>query len=264
MIGNKDGYALVTGASSGIGYELARVFAKNGKNVVVVARSRDKLEDLKKELEDKYRTKVKVLARDLSKPEAPQEIFAELEKEHIEVDILVNNAGFGVYGMFSETNLRQELEMTQVNVISLIHLSKLFLKSMLDNKAGWILNVGSVGSFVSSPLQAVYGGTKSFILSFSEALACELKGTGVSVTCLCPGFTYTGFQERALGKVPTERKQRLLMDAANVAATGYKALTKRRVVVLPGLLNSFLFSFLIRLLPRRLVTRVSMLVMKSA
>lgn len=263
MIGSKDRYTLVTGASSGIGYELARLFAKDGKNLVVVARSRDRLEAQKKELENKHGTKVKVLAKDLSKPETPQEIFAELEKEHIEVDVLVNNAGFGVYGMFSQTNLQQELNMIQVNITSLTQLTKLFLGKMLDNKAGWILNVGSVGSFVPSPVEAVYGGTKSFVLSFSEALACELKGTGVSVTCLCPGFTYTRFQERAFGKAPTPREQRLLMDAAKVATTGYKALTKRRGMVLPGPLNSFLFSFLIRFFPRSLVTRVAMLVMKS-
>jgi uncharacterized protein len=150
--------------------------------------------------------------------------------------------------MFSETNLQQELEMIQVNVISLIHLTKLFLKRMLNNKSGWILNVGSTGSFVPGSLVAVYGGTKSLVLSFSEALASELKGTGVSVTCLCPGFTYTGFQERVLGKAPTLRQQRLFMDAAKVARTGYRALGKGRGMVLPGPINSFLFSFLIRFL----------------
>jgi len=169
-----------------------------------------------------------------------------------------------IYGMFSETNLQQELEMIQVNVISLIHLTKLFLKRMLNNKSGWILNVGSTGSFVPGSLVAVYGGTKSLVLSFSEALASELKGTGVSVTCLCPGFTYTGFQERVLGKAPTLRQQRLFMDAAKVARTGYKALGKGRGMVLPGPINSFLFSFLIRFLPRSLVARVAVLVMKSA
>jgi short-subunit dehydrogenase len=264
MIGSKEKYALVTGASSGIGYELAKLFAQDGKNIVVVARSRDKLEDLKNELENKHRTKVKVLAKDLSKPEAPQEIFPELEKEHIEVDVLVNNAGFSNHGMFPQTNLQQELEMIQVNIISLIHLTKLFLKTMVENKSGWILNVGSIYSFVPVPWAAVYGGTKSFVLSFSEALASELKGTGVSVTCLCPGFTYTGFQEKATGKAPTLRQQRLFMGAAKVARTGYKALGKGRGMVLPGPINSFSYSLLIRFLPRSLVARVSMLPMKSA
>jgi short-subunit dehydrogenase len=204
------------------------------------------------------------LAKDLSKPEAPQEILSELEKEHIDVDVLVNNAGYGNYGMFSETNLQQELEMIQVNVISLIHQTKLFLKRMLDNKSGWILNVGSIGSFVPVPSWAVYGASKSFVLSFSEVLANELKDTGVSVTCLCPGFTYTGFQERAVGKAPTLREQRLLMDAAKVARTGYKALGKGRGMVLPGPINSFLISFLIRFLPRSLVARVAALLTKQA
>ena len=263
MIGSKEKYALVTGASSGIGYELAKLFAQDGKNIVVVARRQDSLEKLKTEIENKHSTKVIVVVKDLSSLNAPQEIFSELEKKNINVDVLVNNAGFGVYGMFYETNLQQELEMIQVNITSLMHLTKLFLKRMLDNKSGWILNIGSSGSFVPGPLLAVYNGTKSFVLSFSEALSNELKGTGVSVTCCCPGFTYTGFQERALGKDPTPREQRLLMDAAKVATTGYKALGNGKVVVLPGLLNSFVFSFLIRFLPRSLVTRVARLVMKS-
>lgn len=262
MIGSKEKYALVTGASSGIGYELAKLFADDGKSIVVVARSRDKLEDLKIEVENKHGTKVRVLAKDLSKPEAPQQIFSELEKEHLEVDVLVNNAGFGNYDRFSETDLQQELEMIQVNVISLLHLTKLFLKMMLDNKSGWILNVGSIGSFVPAPREAVYGATKSFVLSFSETLASELKGTGVSVTCLCPGFTYTGFQERAIGKPPPPITQRLMMDADKVARSGYKALRKGRGMVLPGPINSFLFSFLIRFLPRSLVARLAVLVTK--
>jgi hypothetical protein len=189
-------HSLVTGASSGIGYQLAKLFAKDDKNIVIVARSRDKLEDLKKEVEAKHGTKVKVLVEDLSDPKAPQEIFSELGKEGVNVDVLVNNAGFPVYGKFAETSLQEELDMIQVHITSLTHLIKLFMQKMMKDKPGWILNVGSTAGFVPEPLQAVYGASKAFVLSFTEALANELQGTGVGVTCLCPGVTDTRFYER--------------------------------------------------------------------
>ena len=254
MIGNKEGYALITGASSGIGYELAKVLAKDGKNLVIVARSQDKLEELKTEIENKYGTSVRVLPKDLSNPNAPQEIFSELEKDGVNVDVLVNNAGYGVYGMFSETDLREELAMIQVNATSLIHLTKLFLKQMLENKSGWILNVASLCSFLSSPLESVYCASKSLVLHFSEALANELQGTGVTVTCLCPGLAKTEFHKRAHME-NTKVAKRKMMDAAAVAEAGYKALKKGKVVVIPGLIfkTAPLFA---RFAPRNLVTKV--------
>ncbi|MGB3128475.1 MAG: SDR family oxidoreductase [Dehalococcoidia bacterium] len=254
MIGSKDGYALVTGASSGIGYELAKVLAKDGKNLVIVARSQDKLEELKTEIENKYGTSVRVLPKDLSNPNAPQEIFSELEKDGVNMDVLVNNAGYGVYGMFSETDLREELAMIQVNATSLIHLTKLFLKQMLENKSGWILNVASLCSFLSSPLESVYCASKSLVLHFSEALAHELQGTGVTVTCLCPGLAKTEFHQRAHME-NTRVAKRKMMDAAAVAEAGYKALKKGKVVVIPGLIfkTAPLFA---RFAPRNLVTKV--------
>ncbi len=255
MIGAKDKYALVTGASSGIGYQLAKLFAKDGKNVVVVARSRDKLEDLKKEVEAKHGIKVKVLVKDLSDPKAPQEIFSELGKEHIDVDVLVNNAGFPVGGNFYETDFRAELDMIQVNITALTHFTKLFMKKMLENKSGWILNVGSIGGFAACPLSAVYGASKAYVLSFSEALANELQRTGVSVTCLCPGVTDTRFWETGgMEKARAARWKK--MDAAKVAKVGYVALKKGRVMVIPSVVNSLgIFSF--RFLPRKLVARIT-------
>ena len=254
MIGSKDGYALVTGASSGIGYELAKVLAKDGKNLVIVARSQDKLEELKTEIENKYGTSVRVLPKDLSNPNAPQEIFSELEKDGVNVDVLVNNAGYCVYGMFSETDLQKELEMIQVNATSLMHLTKLFLKGMLENKSGSILNVASLCSFLSSPLESVYCASKSLVLHFSEALANELQGTGVTVTCLCPGLAKTEFHKRAHME-NTKVAKRKMMDAAAVAEAGYKALKKGKVVVIPGLIfkTAPLFA---RFAPRNLVTKV--------
>jgi short-subunit dehydrogenase len=254
MIGSKEKYAIVTGASCGIGYELARILAKDGKNIVVIARSRDQLEDLKMEIENKHRTKVKVLAKDLSDPKAPPEIFSELEKEKIYVDVLVNNAGFGVYGMFLETDLREELDMIQVNAASLIHLTKLFLKGMVEDKSGYILNAASLCAFLPTPMEAVYCSTKAFVLHFSEALANELQGTGVSVTCLCVGLARTGFQKRAHMENCKVAKRKM-MDAATVAEAGYNALKRGRVIEIPGLEYKFAPWFA-RFAPRNMVTRV--------
>lgn len=161
MIGHKDGYALVTGATSGIGYELATLLAKDGKNLVIVARDRNRLEQVRTEIEDNYRTRVKMLPKDLSAPQAPLEIFSELEKEAIDVDVLVNNAGLVVYGLFSETDLQKELEMIQLYVSTLTHMTKLFLKKMLENKSGWILNVSSGMAFLPVPLLSVYSAGKA-------------------------------------------------------------------------------------------------------
>ena len=201
MIGSKDGYALVTGASSGIGYELAKLFAKDGKNIVVVARSRDKLEELKGDLEKEHGIKVRVLPKDLSDPKSPREIFSELEKEHLDVDVLVNNAGFAVYGKFSDSDWQKEAEMLQVNIVSLTQLTKLFLKKMLEKKSGKILNISSGVGLMPSPWLSVYGGTKHYVLGFSNAIAHELKGTGVSVTCFCPGNTKTLFLKGQVRKM---------------------------------------------------------------
>jgi short-subunit dehydrogenase len=254
MIGSKDRYALVTGASSGIGYELAKLFARDGKNLVIVARSQDRLEELRTEIDDEYETTVIVLPKDLSNPNSPQEIFSELEKEAIKVDVLVNNAGFGIYGMFSDTDLQEELRMIQVNATSLIHLTKLFLKGMVDNGSGSILNVASVCSFLSTPLESVYCATKALVLHFSEALANELQGTGVSVTCLCPGLARTEFQKRAHMENSRIAKRKM-MDAATVAEAGYKALKRGKGIVIPGLEYKFAPLFA-RVAPRNVVTRV--------
>jgi len=254
MIGSKGKYALVTGASSGIGYELAKILAKDGKDIVAVARSRDRLEGLKKEIESRYGTKVKVVAKDLSDPKAPVEIFTELEMEKIGVDVLVNNAGYGVYGMFLETDLQQELNMIQVNAVSLIHLTKLFVKGMVKDKSGYILNSASLCAFLPTPLEAVYCSTKSFVLHFSEALANELQGTGVSVTCLCVGLAQTEFQKRAHME-NCKAAQRKMMDAATVAEAGYKALKRGKLIEIPGLVYKFAPWFA-RFAPRSVVTRV--------
>ena len=254
MIGSRDSCALVTGAASGIGYELATLLAKDGKNLVVVDRSRDKLVGLKRDLEKEHGTGVMVLVRDLSDPKAPQEIFSGLEREGIKVDVLVNDAGFCVYGMFYETNLQEELEMIQVNVVSLIHLTKLFLRRMVESKSGYILNVASLCAFAPVPLESIYCSGKAGVLHFSEALANELKGSGVSVTCLCPGQVKTPFYERA--KMEDVRvTKRKMMDAATVAKAGLADLKRGKVISIPGL-QFRLWPLITRVAPRSVITRI--------
>jgi short-subunit dehydrogenase len=254
MVGSKDRYALVTGASSGIGYELAKVFARDGKSLVVVARSQDRLEQLRSEIEERYGTTVIVLPKDLSDPGAPQEIFSELQSRSIEVDVLVNNAGFGVYGLFPNTDLDEELRMIQVNATSLIHLTKLFLKGMVENRSGAILNVASMCSFFSTALESVYCATKALVLHFSEALANELKGSGVTVTCLCPGLAKTEFHERA-HMMNTKAAKRKMMDAAEVAEAGYRALQRGKPLEVPGLVYK-LGTLFAKFAPRSVAIRV--------
>ena len=247
--------ALITGASSGIGYELAWLFATDGHDLILVARSEEILHRLAEALKGQFKVSVRVLAKDLSLPRAPDEIFIELQRDSVPVDFLVNNAGFGGHGFFAETDLDEELRMIQLNLASLTHLTKLFLPEMLKRRRGKILNLASTAAFVPGPLMAVYYATKAYVRSFSEALAEELKDTGVSVTCLCPGPTITEFQKRAnLGKDMLLLKGGL-MDSKGVARIGYKALMKNKRVVVAGWRNKFLMV-LAHLTPRSLVARV--------
>ncbi|HYO63958.1 MAG TPA: SDR family oxidoreductase [Pyrinomonadaceae bacterium] len=248
------GLALVTGASGGIGLELARLLAADGYPLALVARSRDKLERLAEELTDKFGVSARVVPSDLARAEAPQEIFAELGGESARVEVLVNNAGFGSYGLFAETDLRAELEMLQVNVVALTHLTKLFLPAMIAARRGRVMQVASTAAFQPGPLMAVYYATKAYVLSLSEALSNELEGTGVTVTALCPGPTETGFAAAA-GMGESKLFDRAVMDARAVAEVGYRGMLEGRAVVIPGLRNS-LVARTVGFFPRGLVTRV--------
>lgn len=246
--------ALVTGASGGIGEELARLFAADGHDLVLVARSRDKLARLAAELEDAHGVSARVVASDLSRADSPREIFEELSGAGVAVDALVNNAGFGSYGLFAETDLEQELELLQVNVAALTHLTKLFLPAMLGRRRGYVLNVASTAAFQPGPLMAVYYASKAYVLSFSEALSNECEGTGVRVSALCPGPTETGFVAAA-GMGDSKLFDRGAMSARAVAEAGYRGLLDGRRVVIPGLRNNLLARS-IGLFPRGLVTKV--------
>ena len=243
--------ALITGASSGIGLELAKLFAQDGCNLVLVARQEEKLRILGHEWESQYGVGVTEVALDLTLASAPDDLAVRLLRERIQVDIVVSNAGFGVYGSFAKTDLKFELDMIQVNITALTHLTKLFLPGMISRGYGKILNVPSTAAFQPGPLMAVYYASKAYVLSFSEALSSELRKTGVTVTTLCPGPTATEFQSRAgVGHLPVMRAG--LMEAAVVAKAGYESLLAGRRVVIPGLSNRMIATA-VRWIPRRWV-----------
>src|ERR1700686_4728805 len=247
--------ALVTGGSGGIGIEIAKVLARNGFDLVLVARKRDTLEAAAGQIEGKFDVRVQVFAADLRRPDAPQAIFDFLHNENIPIEVLVNNAGFGLLGEFADTKLQRELERIQVNIAALTHLTKLFLPAMIKRKSGRVLNVASTAAFQPGPLMAVYYATKAYVLSFSQALAEELRHSGVTVTALCPGPTETGFAAEA--GVESVRLFTLMKpsSSAAVARTGYKAMKRGRRVAVHGLINKSLTQSL-RVTPRRLVSLI--------
>ncbi|MCI0451977.1 MAG: SDR family oxidoreductase [Candidatus Latescibacteria bacterium] len=247
--------ALVTGASMGLGAEFARLLASEGHDLVLTARSADRLDALKKEIEGLHGVTVRIVVQDLGDPRAPVAIYDDARSAGLEIDVLVNNAGFGMYGLFHQSDLQTELDMIQVNITAVVHLTKLFVRDMVARKRGRILNVASTAGFQPGPLQSVYYATKAFVLSFTEAIANELRGTGVTATALCPGPTPTEFQKRAnVGKV---RGLKLMMrvDPDVVVRAGYAGMMKGKAVVVPGVLNNVM-AFTVRLFPRRMVTAV--------
>lgn len=245
--------ALITGASSGIGLELARVFAREKHRVVLVARSEKALQQLAQELEQQYGTEAVVLATDLSQREAPQQIFDELQRRGLTVDFLVNNAGFGDFGLFAETSWAKEEQMLDLNIRALTHLTKLFVPGMVQRRSGRIMQLASTAAFQPGPLMAVYYATKAYVLSFSEAIANELQGTGVTVTALCPGPTASGFQDAAALGESKLVKGKKLPTSAEVAEYGYRALLRGNTVAVHGLMNS-LMAQSVRFTPRKMVT----------
>ncbi len=244
--------ALITGASGGIGLDLARVFAHNHHDVVLVARTRARLEETALELRESG-VAAHVIVSDLSRPGAAAELVAELKARSIDIGIVVNNAGFGQAGPFADTDLQREVEMIQVNIVALTELTKLLLAPMIARKRGRVLNVASTAAFQAGPLMAVYYATKAYVLSFSEAIGDELRDSGVTVTALCPGPTRTGFAE-----VANMTQSRLFtmmrpMSSRKVAEIGYRGTMSGRRIVIPGLKNRMLVQSL-RISPRKAVT----------
>lgn len=244
--------ALVTGASGGIGQAIAEQFARNGTDLVISARSAAQLESIAATWRQQYGISVTVLPADLSQVGAARALASSVLEQGIAIDYLVNNAGFGNFGLFAQTDLDHEIAMMRLNMESLTILSKRFLPGIIARK-GKIMNVASTAAFQPGPYMAVYYATKAYVLSFSEALAAELEGTGVTVTALCPGPTASGFQDKAALHDSALVKGKRLPSANQVAISGYRAMHQGQRVHIPGIMN-WLMAQSIRFTPRRLVT----------
>ncbi len=249
------GTALITGASSGLGAELARLFAADGHDLVLVARRGDRLAALGDELSGRHGVRARVVTADLGAPDGPARVVQDVLAAGNEVDFLVNNAGFGATGGFTDLDADRQLEMIRVNVTAVVALTRALLPGMLARRRGRVLNVGSTAGFVPGPRMAVYYATKAFVNSFSEALAREVKGTGVTVTVSCPGATDTEFA----GVAGNDRSLLFRLGAASapkVAAGAYRAMMAGRPMVVHGAANKALIQ-LLRLGPRALVRTVT-------
>lgn len=248
-------YTLITGASSGIGLELAKTCSKQGHDLILVARSEESLNALSSEIQKDLNVKVEVIPLDLSVSGSATQLFDIVKEHQWEVDTLINNAGIGDYGLFAISSFKKQTEMIQLNITSLTELTHLFLSPMIRRKEGKILNVASTAAFQPGPLMSVYYATKSYVLSFSEALAEELKETGVTVTALCPGPTESGFHKEANISNVALLTMMKLPTSKDVAEYGYDAMMKRKVIAIHGFKN-FILAHSSRLFPRSVVRKV--------
>lgn len=248
--------ALITGASNGIGLELAKVHASNGGDLVLVARNKSKLDELKTELEKQFKISVYTIGKDLSVSNAAQEVYDETTKQNIQIDYLINNAGFGDFGMFVETDWNKELQMINLNITTLTQFTKLYLQDMVKRKSGKIMNVASTAAFQSGPTMAVYYATKAYVLSFSEAVDNEVSEKGVTVTTLCPGATESGFQAAAAMEESNLVKGKKLPTSKEVAEYGYASMMKGKTVAIHGLMN-YIMANSVRFTPRALVVKMT-------
>jgi short-subunit dehydrogenase len=246
---------LITGASGGIGYELAKLFARDHHNLILVARSSDKLAQIANELQSLGVT-VRTYSLDLTQPPAPKFLFDQLHGESVAIDILVNNAGFGAFGEFAQMSNEEIFGQIQLNVSALTELTRLFLPPMLARRSGRVMNVASTAGFQPGPLMAVYYATKAYVISFSEALANEVRHSGVTVTCFCPGATHTGFAKRAGNDKSRLFKQLGAMNVEKVALDGYRAVMEGRTLAISGAHN-WLVAQSTRFAPRKMVTAIS-------
>ncbi|MBU5270445.1 SDR family NAD(P)-dependent oxidoreductase [Clostridium cochlearium] len=255
---NKRETVLITGASSGIGYELAHVFAQNNYNLILVARRIDKLNEMKKYFNDNYKIYVEVIEKDLSKPRAAEDVFYKIKDLGFDIDVLVNNAGVGHCGLFHEIELEKYRETIQLNIIALTELTKLVTTDMVTRRKGSILNIASTGAYQPGPLISVYYATKAYVLSFSEAIYNELKPYNIKVTALCPGTTNTEFAKNS-GKGELKNA----MSARTVAEIGYRTLMKGKRVEVPGILNKVLVS-MSKITPRRILASIVRSIQRKA
>jgi uncharacterized protein len=255
--------ALITGASNGIGLELAKIHASKGGHLVLVARNKSKLDEMKTDLERQYKISVYTIGKDLSAVNAAQEVFDETTRQNIQIDYLINNAGFGDFGLFYETDWNKELQMINLNITILTHFTKLYLKEMIKRKSGKIMNVASTAAFQSGPTMAVYYATKAYVLSFSEAIDNEVRNNGVTVTALCPGATESGFQAAAAMEESALVKGKKLPSSKEVAEYGYYSMIKGKTVAIHGMMN-YIMANSVRFLPRSVVVKVTRKVQDKA
>ena len=246
-------YTLITGASTGIGYELAKLFAKDKHNLILVSRNKIKLESVKNELE-KYNIDIKILALDLLKSEDIKNIFNYVEINKLNIDILVNNAGIGTFGDFNDIEWKKDEELIDINIKALTQLTKYFLPKILECKNGGILNVASTAAFCSGPRMAAYYASKAYVLNLTEAIYEEYKDNGIKISCLCPGPVKTSFQGKA-GIKKSEAAKKYLMDAEEVAKVCYKDFNKGKLIIIPGMKNKLLVMGN-KLLPRSISRKI--------
>ncbi len=254
--------ALVTGASAGLGAEFAWLFAADGHDLVLVARRQDKLEALATEIKSKHAVTISIIAEDLAVPGAASRIAAELARRKIAVEFLVNNAGFGASGAFAEQELARAMELLQVNVVTLVELTRLLLPAMIERKSGRVLNIGSTAGFVPGPFMAMYYASKAFVNSFTEALSFELNGTGVTATVSCPGATATEFSQVA-GTDKSALFKAKVMGAREVAEDAYRAMMRGQAMAVAGFMNKVKIASL-RLAPRGLARSMAANLNKDA
>ena len=248
--------ALITGASVGIGFELSKIFSRNGYNLVLVSRTRQKLEAIAKELESKHDIQAKVIPKDLSQSTAPQELYDEIVADGIEITVLVNNAGFGLNGKFVDINTDKQMELIELNITSLTMLCKLFGADMVKRLSGKILNVASTAAFQAGPYMSTYYASKAYVLLFSEGIRNELEKDGVNVSVLCPGPTKTEFGDRAKMNHTKLLNGPWVMNAAEVAEVGFSGLMNRKRIIIPGAMNKII-AFSTRLTPRSLLVLIT-------
>ena len=248
--------ALVTGASGGIGEDLARLIAAGGRDLVLVARSAPKLQALADELSRAHNITATILSQDLSEPDAANNVARIMAERQVTVDVLVNNAGFGTFGEFARENPEEQLRMLQLNIVTLTSLTRFLLPGMLERRRGRVLNVASTAAFQPGPRMAVYYASKAYVMSLSLALTEETAHTGVTVTCLCPGPTRTGFQERAQMSKSRLFQMTSVMSSADAARAGYDAMMAGRALVVPGIANKIGVQA-VRFVPRRIAAKIA-------
>lgn len=251
---------LITGATTGIGYELAKLYAKDENKLVLVARDGERLKKVKDKLE-LYNIKVYTIALDLSEDNSCEKVLDFVNKKNLSVDILINNAGMGSFGYLSEIEMESELKLIDVNIRALTELTKIFLPSMIEHGEGAIMNVASTAAFCAGPKMATYYASKSYVLNFTEALYEELKGSEIKVSCLCPGPVKTNFQEKS-GIKKKESAKKALMTPKDVAKVAYKDFKKGKLIIIPGFKNKLIIT-LNKLIPRSLSRKIILMMNKG-